>query len=248
MVRSGSCAIKLGVRDTAQRNQMESVLGGMRVTKFQWEVKSQYQVAELRDKASKAKDATVKAAVDTKDRHSSVPLKNTNWDPYNKTRPPPPPPPTNKYNKPAPPKIFGPPPQRGGESAPESPAPSTSPAPGPPPIVRPSAGAGARGPPPIVRPSVKPGAAGPPPIVRSTRPSMPSTASSSAPDPPVRAPVLSRFQQSEPEAEIAVATPPPPIRRFGARAAEKDIDWANLSAEDKEFSLAGSTSFLAASE
>ncbi|KAJ7875317.1 hypothetical protein B0H14DRAFT_3859517 [Mycena olivaceomarginata] len=137
--------------------------------------------AEMRDKATKAKDATVKKAVDTKDRHSSVPLKNTNWDPYSKNPPPPPPPRANKFTKPTPQPSFAPPPQRSGPSA-GSPAPSPSPRPGPPPIVRPSAAA-----------------SGPPPIVRATRPSLPSTSSSTPPPPPVRAPVLSRFRQPEPE-------------------------------------------------
>ncbi|KAJ7789563.1 hypothetical protein B0H14DRAFT_2627091 [Mycena olivaceomarginata] len=142
-------------------------------------------VAEMRDKATKAKDATVKKAVDTKDRHSSVPLKNTNWDPYSKNPPPPPPPRANKFTKPTPQPSFAPPPQRSGPSA-GSPAPSPSPRPGPPPIVRPSAAA-----------------SGPPPISRRR----------------------TRSRQAA----------PPPVRRFGARTTpEKEIDWVNLSAEDKE--------------
>ncbi|KAJ6476285.1 proline-rich protein [Mycena sanguinolenta] len=172
--------------------------------------------AELRDKAGKAKDATVKKTTDMKDRHTSVPLKSTNWDPYNKNpHPPPPPPPrANKHTKPTVQPSFPAPPQRGGSTAEPS---APSPGPGPPPIVRPSA------------------APGPPPIVRATRPSLPSSSSASTlPPPPVRAPVLSRFRQPEPEEEVPAATPPPPVRRVAARSAEKDIDWTNLSAEDKE--------------
>ncbi|KAF7331158.1 hypothetical protein MSAN_02434400 [Mycena sanguinolenta] len=155
-----------------------------------------------------------------KDRHTSVPLKSTNWDPYTKGRPPPPPPPprANKHTKPTVQPSFPPPPQRGGSTA-DSSAPSPSPSPGPPPIVRPSA------------------APGPPPIVRATRPSLPSSSSSPLPPPPMRTPVLSRFRQPEPEPEPEeAAPPPPPIRRVAARTAEKEteIDWANLSSEDKE--------------
>ncbi|KIY62865.1 hypothetical protein CYLTODRAFT_426589 [Cylindrobasidium torrendii FP15055 ss-10] len=48
--------------------------------------------AELRERAEKAKDAGVSKFQNTRDRHSSVPLKNTNWDPYSGKPPPPPPP------------------------------------------------------------------------------------------------------------------------------------------------------------
>ncbi|KAK0234631.1 hypothetical protein EDD85DRAFT_844758 [Armillaria nabsnona] len=47
--------------------------------------------AELKEKATKAKDASMTKMQNTQDRHCSVPLKNTNWDPYNKQPPPPPP-------------------------------------------------------------------------------------------------------------------------------------------------------------
>ncbi|KAJ7819525.1 proline-rich protein [Mycena leptocephala] len=140
-------------------------------------------VAEMRDKAGKAKNATVTSLQNTKDRHSSVPLKTTNWDPYAKNQPPPPPPRANKFSRPVVQPSFLPPPQRGGAAA-ESPSSSTPPSPAP----------------------------GPPPIVRATRPSVP--------------------RRLQPEEEKPA--PAPPVRRFGARTAEQEIDWANLSPEDKE--------------
>ncbi|KAL0952791.1 hypothetical protein HGRIS_007016 [Hohenbuehelia grisea] len=48
--------------------------------------------AELRERAAKAADAGKSKFQDTKDRHSSVPIAKTNWDPYSKKPPPPPPP------------------------------------------------------------------------------------------------------------------------------------------------------------
>ncbi|KAJ7682862.1 hypothetical protein B0H17DRAFT_1138096 [Mycena rosella] len=150
------------------------------------------ELAELRDKAGKAKDASVTKFQDTKDRHSS---KNAN---------PPPPPRPSKFSRPPPPgPSFLPPPQRGGSTGAAS-ASSPSPAASP----------------------------GPPPIVRATRPALPAAASPSPPPPPpVRAPV-SRFR-NEP-ADDQPAPPPPPARKFRGGAEETQLDWGNLSPEDKE--------------
>ncbi|KAG0696468.1 hypothetical protein DFH29DRAFT_767640, partial [Suillus ampliporus] len=45
--------------------------------------------AELKQKAEKAKDASVTKMVNTRDRYSSVPSSQTNWDPNWKRAPPP---------------------------------------------------------------------------------------------------------------------------------------------------------------
>ncbi|KII84042.1 hypothetical protein PLICRDRAFT_57873 [Plicaturopsis crispa FD-325 SS-3] len=103
--------------------------------------------SDLKQKAAKAKDASVKGFQDTKDRYSSVPTAKTNWD-YNK--PPPPPPPVMRSGshvkpKPPPPKLPPPPTRydsassaRTAESSQSSPSPASSsaPRPPPPPIAR----------------------------------------------------------------------------------------------------------------
>ncbi|KAK0447373.1 uncharacterized protein EV420DRAFT_1568414 [Desarmillaria tabescens] len=136
--------------------------------------------AELKEKATKAKDASVTKIQNTRDRHSSVPMKKTNWDPYNKQPPPPPPAPRASIS--ARPSIS-PPPSRSSISPPPQ-------APG-------------RGAP-------------PPPIKRSTRPPIHSAStgspSSSVPSLPPR------------------GSPAPSNR---SASTEMEIDWANLSLEDK---------------
>ncbi|KAK0200343.1 hypothetical protein DFS33DRAFT_145026 [Desarmillaria ectypa] len=115
------------------------------------------------------------------DRETSVPLKKTNWDPYNKQPPPPPPAPRTSIS--ARPSIS-PPPSRSSISPPSQ-------APG-------------RGTP-------------PPPIKRLTRPPIHSTptgsSSSSVPSLPPR------------------GSPAPSYR---SASAEPEIDWSNLSPEDKQ--------------
>lgn len=137
--------------------------------------------AELKEKAIKVKDAGVTKIQNTRDRHSSVPLKKTNWDPYTKQPPPPPPAPRTSIS--ARPSIS-PPPSRSSISPPPQ-------APG-------------RG-------------ALPPPIKRSTRPPL----------------------HSAPSDLPSVGVPSLPPRRFPApsyrsASAEPEIDWANLSLEDKQ--------------
>ncbi|RDB15095.1 hypothetical protein Hypma_005224 [Hypsizygus marmoreus] len=149
--------------------------------------------AELKARAAKAKDAGVSKIQSTKDRHTSVPLAKTNWDPYSKQPPPPPPPPRVSANTrpttsfPPPPPAPGrpalpPPPTRGPFLPSRSPA--TTPMP-PPPLTATTPRLPARTP-----------SAGPPPIIRSTRPDFSSRPLSTQPD--------------------------------------QEIDWANLTTEDKE--------------
>ncbi|SJL06578.1 uncharacterized protein ARMOST_09920 [Armillaria ostoyae] len=138
--------------------------------------------AELKEKATKAKDASVTKMQNTRDRHSSVPLKNTNWDPYNKQPPPPPPAPRASIStRPS----ISPPPSRSSISSP-------SPVPG-------------RGAP-------------PPPIKRSTRPPIRSASTDS------RSPsVPSLPPRGSPAPSYRDSTP-----------AEPEVDWSNLSPEDKQ--------------
>ncbi|KAK0473615.1 hypothetical protein IW261DRAFT_1503760 [Armillaria novae-zelandiae] len=137
--------------------------------------------AELKEKAAKAKDASVTKIQNTRDRHSSVPLKKTNWDPYTKQPPPPPPAPRTSIS--ARPSI--------------SPPPSCSSISTPPPVP----GQGAA----------------PPPIKRSTRPPIPSAAMDSP--------------------SLSVPSLPPrgsPALSYPSTPAEPEIDWANLSPDDKQ--------------
>ncbi|KAJ7822460.1 proline-rich protein [Mycena leptocephala] len=159
--------------------------------------------AEMRDKAGKAKNATVTSLQNTKDRHSSVPLKTTNWDPYAKNQPPPPPPRANKFSRPVVQPSFLPPPQRGGAAA-ESPSSSTPPSPAP----------------------------GPPPIVRATRPSVPRRLRPRNRLPPSERlfhDFDSRSQSRGGETGTCSAS-----QAIRSTTAEQEIDWANLSPEDKE--------------
>ncbi|KAG1853855.1 hypothetical protein C8R48DRAFT_722614 [Suillus tomentosus] len=60
--------------------------------------------AELKQKAGKAKDASVTMMVNTRDKYSSVPSSKTNWDP-NWKRAPPPAPAGSSGNGPPPPPL-----------------------------------------------------------------------------------------------------------------------------------------------
>ncbi|KAF8890701.1 hypothetical protein BD779DRAFT_243524 [Infundibulicybe gibba] len=152
--------------------------------------------AELKQKAGKVKDASVSKIQNTKDRHTSVPMAKTNWDPYSKQPPPPPPPPRGSATPRA---QFPPPPP-----APNRPSPAvTPPLPG-------------RGNPPPTLPGRY--LSGNPPTLPGRSPATPATAESRAP----------------------TSAPPPIVRRtrpdVPARNAQpgNDIDWANLSEEDKQ--------------
>ncbi len=115
------------------------------------------------------------------DKEISVPLKNTNWDPYNKQPPPPPPAPRASIStRPS----ISPPPSRSSISS-------------PPPVP----GQGAP----------------PPPIKRSTRP-------------PIRSATAGSPSSSVP------SLPPrgSPASSYHSPPAEPEIDWTNLSPEDKQ--------------
>lgn len=128
--------------------------------------------AELKQKAAKAKDATTSTFQNTRDRYTSVPLKKTNWDPYNKN--------------PAPPQAHA----------------HTS----------------------SVSTQAKPQPSFPPPPSRASRPAIPAQTTEeetprtySPPTLPTRAP-----------------RPPIPARKSEPVIDAESIDWANLTAEDKE--------------
>ncbi|KAJ3830448.1 hypothetical protein F5880DRAFT_781090 [Lentinula raphanica] len=204
------------------------------------------EVAELKQKAVKAKDATVTSVQNTRDRHTSVPLKKTNWNPYDGSGPPPPPAPrTNSWTKPPkpePPTL--PPPIRRDTSNSSEPSrsprtPSTSPSPSPsaspalpsrggPPVVnratRPPRPAGRvpssslsptnPSPRPVMPPRTPSG--GNPPSLPSRTPSLPPRTPSLPPSLPSRTPSSSSYQKTSVKEE-----------------SESEIDWANLSPDDK---------------
>ncbi|KAI0920373.1 hypothetical protein AcW1_002133 [Taiwanofungus camphoratus] len=101
-----------------------------------------YAVADLKDRASKAKNYGANKITATRDRYSSQPSKNINWD-VNHKRPPPPPPGhvrnKSSYNPPPPPSRTSSDASHArseSELQPISPAPILSPSPRPPPIIR----------------------------------------------------------------------------------------------------------------
>ncbi|KAI0370924.1 hypothetical protein BV20DRAFT_966009 [Pilatotrama ljubarskyi] len=188
-------------------------------------------LADLRNKAVKAKEASLSTLSNTRDRMSSQPSKNIDWNANIKSKPPPPPKPafkpppppsrtsadassasTSQVKPPVPPVPL----RRAGSSATSSVARSPSsvspsPPPRPPPRSLNSAASSSvsPSPPPSVTGDLPPGP--PPPIRRETRPDR-----------------LSAAPQSH-------APPPPPLRKI--RESEADIeriDWANLSPEDKQ--------------
>ncbi|KAI0632811.1 hypothetical protein C8Q77DRAFT_1119858 [Trametes polyzona] len=206
-------------------------------------------LAELKNKAAKVKDASISSLSNTKDRLSSQPSKNINWNAEIKSKPPPPPKPAFKpppppsrtssvtsnvssnvsstsSKPPVPPvplrKAFGsatPSLARSVSSVSQASSVSPSPPPRPPPRSINSHAAPSASPSPP--PSVSSGLppGPPPPIRRETRPDQPHPQPPSAPQPP-------------PSRNLA---PPPPIRRVQQDEADIDrIDWANLSPEDKQ--------------
>jgi len=176
------------------------------------------KVAELKQKASKAKDATVTSVKNTKDRHTSVPLNNTNWNPYDGTGPRPPPPPrVNANSKPKPQSTFLPPPVRGGSASPQLPSSSPSPTPPLP---------GRSGPPVINRSSRPPGPSGvsPKPSLKPS-PALPTRTPSATPSLPARTPSATP--------SLPARTPPLPSRASSYQQPQQ-IDWTNLSPEDKQ--------------
>ncbi|TFK67975.1 hypothetical protein BDN72DRAFT_960581 [Pluteus cervinus] len=177
--------------------------------------------AELRERAGKVTEAGLQKAQNVKDHHTSVPLKSTNWDPYTKQ-----PAPAPKPKPPAPPKPSYPPPPSAHNrpAAPPAPSPFTSkPKPYIPPHLEP------------VRDDLAPP---PPPPRRGPSSPSPAAAASSSPSfspspPPLRA-------SAKPSPGL-LSTGPPPVLDRGSRPGPSrftrdttQIDWANLSKDDKE--------------
>lgn len=162
-------------------------------------------------------------------------MKKTNWDPYSGDPPPPPPPPRSLVNKSTKPTLapLPPPPRRTSSVASSSPASavalsnSISP---PPPL--PSRGPNSA-PPPQLPPRSSKGPAPPPPPPRSF-PSTNHNKPSPPPGPPVSKPAPAAgppppiVRSTRPNWQTGQATPPT------IAPVENDIDWANLSPEDKE--------------
>ncbi|KAI0077628.1 hypothetical protein K474DRAFT_1697560 [Panus rudis PR-1116 ss-1] len=133
--------------------------------------------ADLKDRASKVKDASVSKVKDTRDKYSSVSSKKMDWDPNHKRPPPPPPASRSSLSDRSRSSSYAPPP------------PPVAPGPPPPPAPR---------------------AAAPPPIIRrDTRPDQPGTTSN-------------------------VVRPPSSSSATPDASSRSQIDWANLSGEDKQ--------------
>ena len=137
----------------------------------------------------------------------SVPMAKTNWDPYNP--PPPPPPPRSLVNEKTKPVSFLPPPSRTSSAASPSLSSSSS-ASSPPPL--PSRGqSGAPPPPPPRRTAVPPA----PPVIR------PSPSPIANGPPPI-------VRSTRPDFHARPKIPKPPTT-----LSDTEIDWSNLSPEDK---------------
>ncbi|KAF9463366.1 hypothetical protein BDZ94DRAFT_1289818 [Collybia nuda] len=161
--------------------------------------------AEIKAKATKVKDASVTKIQNTRDRNTSVPLAKTNWDPYSGTPAPAPPPPrVNTNNRPVA-KTFPPP---------------------PPAFNRPAA-----------TPSHSPPIRSSPTPARSSPPTLPTRSPLQTPPLPSRSPI--------PPSRAPPPQGPPPIIRStrpdfsntpsqGVSNDAQEIDWTNLSPEDKE--------------
>ncbi|KAH9856270.1 hypothetical protein C2E23DRAFT_866290 [Lenzites betulinus] len=200
-------------------------------------------LAELRSKAVKAKDAGLTSLSNTKDRMSSQPSKNINWNAEIKAKPPPPPKPAFK-----PP----PPPSR------TSPTTSASGKPPPPPAPRPIASStvgvpGKASAPPIpirragpsttIQPNVAASSSTPRPPPRPAASHDTSTSASPSPPPSISGglplgppPPIRRETRPDhlvpPSRNLA---PPPPVRKVRSVESNPDkIDWANLTPEDKQ--------------
>ncbi|KAF8904699.1 hypothetical protein CPB84DRAFT_1845235 [Gymnopilus junonius] len=201
--------------------------------------------ADLKARASKTTSAGVEKLHNVRDRNTSVPMKKTNWDPYSGAPPPPPPPPrslVNKSNKPAL-APLPPPPSRTGSATSSSRSSSVAQnapvSPAPPPL--PSRGPSSTSPPQLPPRSNK-GPAPPPPPPRSS----PSLNHNKSPPPP--GPSVSKPPAAAAPPPIARSTRPGlPTRHTTPPTApsENDIDWANLSPEDKEIFFSWLDEFFA---
>lgn len=163
----------------------------------------------------------------------SVPLKKTNWDPYNGTPPPPPPPRSNVNTKPKPQAAFLPPPSRTGSASSSA-------------LSRANSSSSA---PPL--PSRSNSSATPPPQSMRTpsapSPALPARSFGSQPSPPSvprgqPPPIIQRSTRPDGKGKESPLLPPP------TRHAEPAIDWANLSPEDKEVFFSWLDEFFARSK
>ncbi|TEB33708.1 hypothetical protein FA13DRAFT_1789555 [Coprinellus micaceus] len=183
--------------------------------------------ADIKAKATSVANSGVEKARRVKDNNTSVAMKKTNWDPYSGQPPPPPPPLRSASQTQAKPEPkFLPPPSRTGSNSSGTSLPT--------------------------RGSASPGSAPPLPSRTSsqgTPPPLPSRSNSMTAAPPLPS------RKAEPIARISAVArplgPPPPVARstrpdfepsepstqsraVHSRADAKEIDWANLSQEDKE--------------
>lgn len=192
-----------------------------------------FAVAELKAKASGITSAGVEKVQNARDRNTryelsrchtacwyslctSVPMAKTNWDPYSGERPPPPPPPRSLVSQNTKPlKALLPPPSRTTASSTTSLSRTNSVSPAPP------------------LPSRTPSSSAPPPARNH---------SVSPPIAPPRAPLQTKQSYGK---TLPPVGPPPPIQRSTRPdlrthqvapviSVEPEIDWANLSPEDKD--------------
>ena len=139
-------------------------------------------------------------------------MAKTNWDPYSGNPPPPPPPPLSLVNQKTKPITFPPPPSRTSSAASPSLSSSSS-ASSPPPL--PSRGQSAAPPPLPRRTAISPA----PPVIRPS-PSQPNPPPTNGPPPIVRS------TRPDYHARPKISKPP-------TSSSDTEIDWSNLSPEDK---------------
>ncbi|KAI0830091.1 hypothetical protein BC628DRAFT_1500702 [Trametes gibbosa] len=196
-------------------------------------------LAELRSKAVKVKDAGISSLSNTKDRMSSQPSKNINWNAEIKAKPPPPPKPVFK---PLPPPSRTSP-VASASSTPPPPAsrPVTCTAPDKPPAPPvPTRRAGTSV---THKPSVAAPFPPPRPPLRPTANHDADTVASPSPPPSISAglplgpppPIRRETRPDHPAPPSRNLAPPSPVRKVQSVTAEPDkIDWANLTPEDKQ--------------
>ncbi|KAF8811898.1 hypothetical protein BYT27DRAFT_7183362 [Phlegmacium glaucopus] len=188
--------------------------------------------ADLKAKATSVTNAGAEKFQHVRDRNTSVPMAKTTWDPYS-GEPPPPPPPSrslvNRNTKPLAPLL--PPPSRTSSAASRSlsnssVASSASPAP-PLPSRGPSSG------PPPTPPRGKPAAPVPPalPVIRSS-PQLNPPPIINSPPPIVRS--------TRPDFNSRTVIPKP-----ASTSRKTEIDWSNLSPEDKDIFFSWLDEFFA---
>jgi hypothetical protein len=140
-------------------------------------------------------------------------MAKTNWDPYSDKPPPPPPPPSSLVNQKTKPVSFPPPPSRTSSAASPSLSSSSSAASSPPPL--PSRGQSGAPPPPPRKTAISPA----PPVIRLS-PSQTNPPPTNGPPPIIRS--------TRPDFHAHPKIPKPPTS-----SSDTEIDWSNLSPEDK---------------